>query len=105
MTKAFNQIEVTDYAKWRTVWDSPRRKAMVAAGTLSNERVFRDRSIPGAADMVRMFFSGEDYEGNMGRHTRKLAPLSADFVERSISTRKKTGSSDPVFSACNSERI
>ena len=31
--------------------------------------------------MAKMFTSGEDYEGLMGRHSRKLAPLFADFVQ------------------------
>ncbi len=31
--------------------------------------------------MARMFSSGEGYEGMMGRHSRKLAPLFADFAQ------------------------
>ncbi len=31
--------------------------------------------------MTKMFTGGEDYEGLMGRHSRKLAPLFADFVQ------------------------
>ncbi len=31
--------------------------------------------------MAKMFTSGNDYEGLMGRHSRKLAPLFADFVQ------------------------